>query len=63
MVFGILYRKISETRRKLGKDRQIEDIDEVCKILEVSNTNLGVMLFRLRNRVRECLEAKWGQEV
>ena len=118
-VFGILYRKISETRRKLGKDRQIDDIDEVfesrfdedgnwsqppraadaeleaketrqeisdcleaappnqrmafvlreveglssdeiCKILEVSSTNLGVMLFRLRNRVRECLEAKWG---
>jgi RNA polymerase sigma-70 factor (ECF subfamily) len=118
-VFGILYRKISETRRKLGKARQMDDIDEVfesrfdengswsqppraadveleaketrqeisdcleaappnqrlafvlreveglssdeiCKILEVSSTNLGVMLFRLRNRVRECLEAKWG---
>ena len=118
-VFGILYRKISETRRKLGKDRQIDDIEEVfesrfdengtwsqppraadveleakqtreeisdcleaapskqrmafvlreveglsseeiCKILEVSSTNLGVMLFRLRNRVRECLEAKWA---
>ena len=28
-VFGILYRKISETRRKLGKDRQMDDIDEV----------------------------------
>ena len=118
-IFGILYRKISETRRKLGKDRQMDDIDEVfesrfdengtwsqppraadvvleareirreisdcletapskqrmafvlreveglsseeiCKILEVSSTNLGVMLFRLRNRVRECLEAKWA---
>ncbi len=118
-VFGILYRKISETRRKLGKARQMDDIDEVfesrfdengswsqppraadveleaketrqeisdcleaappnqrlafvlreveglssdeiCKILEVSSTNLGVMLFRLRNRVRECLEAKWA---
>jgi RNA polymerase sigma-70 factor (ECF subfamily) len=118
-IFGILYRKISETRRKLGKDRQVDDIDEVfesrfdengtwsqpprtadaaleakqtrqeiadcleaapskqrmafvlreaeglsseeiCKILEVSSTNLGVMLFRLRNRVRECLEAKWA---
>ena len=118
-IFGILYRKISETRRKLGRDRQVDDIDEVfesrfdengswsqppraadvaleareirreisdcletapskqrmafvlreveglsseeiCKILEVSSTNLGVMLFRLRNRVRECLEAKWA---
>jgi RNA polymerase sigma-70 factor (ECF subfamily) len=118
-IFGILYRKISETRRKLGKDRQMDDIEEIfesrfdengawsqppkaadvaleakqtreeiadcleaapskqrmafvlreveglsseeiCKILEVSSTNLGVMLFRLRNRVRECLEAKWA---
>ena len=121
-VFGILYRKISETRRKLGKDRQMDDIDEVfenrfdengrwsqppraadakleakqtreeisdcleaapskqrmafvlreveglsseeiCKILQVSSTNLGVMLFRLRNRVRECLETKWAQGI
>ena len=118
-IFGILYRKISETRRKLGRDRQMDDIDEIfesrfdengawsqppkaadvaleakptraeilhgleaapskprlafvrreveglsseeiSKILEVSSTNLGVMLFRLRNRVRECLEAKWA---
>lgn len=120
-IFGILYRKISETCRKLGRDRQVDDIDEVfesrfdknggwsrppraadakleakqtreqisdcleaapskqrmafvlrevegfsseeiCKILEVSSTNLGVMLFRLRNRVRECLEAKWAAQ-
>ncbi len=31
---------------------------EICKILEVTDTNLGVMLHRLRNRVRECLESK-----
>ncbi|MGB3565087.1 MAG: sigma-70 family RNA polymerase sigma factor [Thermoanaerobaculia bacterium] len=34
---------------------------EVCKILEVSATNLGVMLHRVRNRLRECLETKWEQ--
>ena len=40
--------------------REVEglDSDEICKILEVSVTNLGVMLFRVRNRLRECLEAK-----
>ncbi len=32
---------------------------EICKILEVSTTNIGVMLFRARNRLRECLESKW----
>jgi RNA polymerase sigma-70 factor (ECF subfamily) len=117
-IFGILYRKIQESRRGFAKDRRMDDIDEVfesrfdqdrswsrpprgpedqlfakeahreindclegvpqrqrmafvlreveglstqeiCKILEVSVTNIGVMLFRARNRLRECLENKW----
>ena len=116
-LFGILYRKIAEARRGLGRERRFDDIDdvfesrfdergswsrpprvadralddketrsqlseclgaapaqqrmafllrevegfatpEICKILDVSDTNLGVMLHRLRNRVRECLESK-----
>ena len=32
--------------------------DEVCKILNITNTNLGVIIYRVRNRLRECLEAK-----
>lgn len=31
---------------------------EICNILEVSVTNLGVLLYRARNRLRECLEGK-----
>ena len=31
---------------------------EICKILEVTRTNLGVLLYRGRNRLRECLETK-----
>lgn len=31
---------------------------EICNILAVSRTNLGVLLHRVRNRLRECLEAK-----
>ena len=40
--------------------REIEGLatPEICKILEVTRTNLGVMLYRVRNRLRECLEAK-----
>ena len=116
-LFGILYKKISEARRILGRDNEVDDIEEVfeqrfddagswarpprpvdaevydaevrqgidgcldrvptnqrmafvlreiegmdteeiCKILEVTRTNLGVLLFRVRNRLRECLEAK-----
>jgi RNA polymerase sigma-70 factor, ECF subfamily len=40
--------------------REVEEMttDEICKKMEVSGTNLGVMLFRARNRLRECLEKK-----
>ena len=40
--------------------REVEGFEtpEICKILEVSRTNLGVLLFRARNRLRECLEAR-----
>ncbi len=114
-LFGILYRKLAETRRGLQRDAEQDDIDtvmearftadgtwarppaapdrrlldeeirehlaacldevperqrlvfllrevegleteEICKITEVSRTNLGVLLFRVRNRLRECLE-------
>jgi len=116
-LFGILYNKIAEARRDLGREHQTDDIDhviqqrfdpqgswmrppqpvdvqlygaeiraliedclegvptqqrmafvlreaeeldtnEICKILNVTRTNLGVLLYRVRNRLRECLEAK-----
>jgi RNA polymerase sigma-70 factor (ECF subfamily) len=34
---------------------------EICKILDVTPTNSGVLLFRVRNRLRECLESKGVQ--
>ncbi len=116
-LFGILYKKVAEARRAVGRDLQTDDIDqvveqrfktggswmqpprpideqlydtevrqgieecleavpsqqrmafilrevqglateEICKILEVTRTNFGVLLYRARNRLRECLEAK-----
>ena len=40
--------------------REIEEITtlEICKKMAVSATNLGVLLFRARNRLRECIEKK-----
>jgi RNA polymerase sigma-70 factor (ECF subfamily) len=40
--------------------REVEELDseQICNILEVTRTNLGVLLHRVRNRLRECLEAK-----
>lgn len=43
--------------------REIEGFDtpEICDMLDVSSNNLGVMLHRVRNRLRECLEIKGVQ--
>ncbi|MDA2937362.1 sigma-70 family RNA polymerase sigma factor [Acidobacteria bacterium AH-259-A15] len=40
--------------------REVEGFttNEICKILSVTRTNLGVLMYRVRNRLRECLEAK-----
>jgi len=40
--------------------REVEGFssDEICKILDVTHTNLGVLMFRVRNHLRECLETK-----
>jgi RNA polymerase sigma factor (sigma-70 family) len=40
--------------------REVEGVEspEICKILGVSVTNLGVLMHRARTRLRECLEAK-----
>ncbi len=39
--------------------REVEGFDtaELCKILAVSPNNLGVLLYRARHRLRECLES------
>lgn len=41
------------------KEVEREPTASICKILGVSETNLGVLLFRARNKLRECLERKW----
>jgi len=52
-----------ESQRLAFVFREVEGLStqEICKILEVSATNLGVMLYRVRNRLRDCLETKWEQ--
>ena len=39
-----------------------EATEEVCNVLGVSVTNLGVLLFRARHRLRECVEKKVGRD-
>ncbi|MEP6781880.1 MAG: sigma-70 family RNA polymerase sigma factor [Gemmatimonadaceae bacterium] len=51
---------LPDRQRQAFALREVEgfDTDEVCKILDVSANNLGVLLYRARNRLRECLENK-----
>lgn len=51
---------IPERQRQALLLREADEVstDEVCKILDVNANNLGVLLFRARARMRECLESK-----
>lgn len=51
---------LPERRRVAFLLREIEQLhpDEICNILDVSRNNLGVLLFRARNALRECMELK-----
>ena len=48
------------TQRMAFVLREVEEMEtgEICKIMEVTRTNLGVLLHRGRSRLRECLETK-----
>lgn len=40
--------------------REVEELDsrEICEAMQVSRSNLGVLLYRGRNKLRECLERR-----
>lgn len=44
--------------------KEIDDhgSSDICNILGVTVTNLGVLLYRARNRLRECIEGKASQK-
>jgi RNA polymerase sigma-70 factor (ECF subfamily) len=52
---------LSPDQRAAFQLKVVEGVEtkDVCKILGVTATNLGVLLFRARNKLRECLENKW----
>lgn len=51
---------LPHTQRMAFSLREVDDFGtaEICKILEVTSTNLGVLIFRAKNRLRECIESK-----
>ena len=44
--------------------REVEELstEDICHVLGITRTNLDVMRHRIRNRVRDCLEAKGVRE-
>lgn len=40
------------------KEVEEEITEEICKVLDVTASNLGVLIFRARNQLRECLDYK-----
>ena len=54
------FEDVPDRQRQAFVLREIEGLEteEVCDVLAVSANNLGVLLYRARNRLRECLEAK-----
>lgn len=51
---------LPERMRVAFSARELDDLptEEICNLLQVTPTNLGVMLFRARSRLRECLTRK-----
>lgn len=52
--------KLPLTQRMAFCMREIDDhgSDDICKVMSLSATNLGVILFRAKARLRECIERK-----
>jgi len=51
---------ISTDQRMAFILREVEELDseEICRTMEISRSNLGVLLYRGRNLLRECLEKR-----
>ncbi|MBI3505375.1 MAG: sigma-70 family RNA polymerase sigma factor [Proteobacteria bacterium] len=51
---------LNDRRRVAFVLREVEQLEtaEICKILDVSANTLGVLLFRARNALRDCMETK-----
>lgn len=56
--------KLPEKAGQAFSLREVEDTsaEEICKILNISSTNLWVLLHRARLQLRQCLEMNWFEK-
>jgi RNA polymerase sigma-70 factor, ECF subfamily len=52
---------LSDDQRLAFYLREVEQetTEDACNILAITPTHLGVLLFRARNKIRECIQKKW----
>ncbi len=52
---------LKELQKRVFQMREMDGLtnDEICNILNITATNLGVVLYRARNRLRQCLTINW----
>lgn len=60
-VFETCLSGLPENQARLYMMREFIELDstEICEMLQISTSNLHVMLYRARLRLRECLENRW----
>lgn len=63
-VFEICLSGLPENQARLFMMREFIELEsnEICETLNISTSNLHVMLYRARLRLRECLENRWFNE-
>jgi RNA polymerase sigma-70 factor (ECF subfamily) len=60
-VFAGCLNELPEAHRRAFSLREIDGYkgEEICKILDITSTNLWVILHRARNKLRTCLQDNW----
>lgn len=60
-VLSACLEKLPERLQRCFSLREVDGLEgpEVCKAMEISETNLWVMIHRARGRLRRCIEASW----
>lgn len=63
-VFEACLSGLPENQARLFMMREFLELEsnEICEMLSISTSNLHVMLYRARLRLRECLENRWFNE-
>ena len=61
IVFEACLENLPGNQARVFMMREIIGLDahEICATVNITDTNLGVMMYRARIRLRECLENRW----